>query len=119
MVGVDANAAYVMSSGEGAKSRIYKTGDGGKTWQVPPGGYRSAVGEFAGGYVAVGPSGTEINGDGLRWEHTDVVGLNAVGLMIGQVWAVGPKGLVARFVDRRQYWIENVGDRRSVRGDSR
>jgi len=96
--------------------------DNGRTWKLatePPGGYRSAVGKYGGGYVAVGPSGTEISADGLRWEHTDVVGLNAVGFDDGQVWAVGPKGLVARFVDRRQYWIENVGDRRSVRGDSR
>src|SRR5262252_10477624 len=27
-------AAYVMSSGEGAKSRIYKTTDGGMTWKL-------------------------------------------------------------------------------------
>ncbi|HEV2115644.1 MAG TPA: YCF48-related protein [Terriglobales bacterium] len=30
----DAERAYVMSSGEGDKSRIYKTGDGGKTWRL-------------------------------------------------------------------------------------
>ncbi|HSB74016.1 MAG TPA: hypothetical protein VLC12_00120, partial [Terriglobales bacterium] len=30
----DANTAYVMASGEGARSRIYKTGDGGKTWKL-------------------------------------------------------------------------------------
>lgn len=30
----DANVAYVMSSGEGDKSRIYKTDDGGKTWKL-------------------------------------------------------------------------------------
>jgi photosystem II stability/assembly factor-like uncharacterized protein len=29
-----ATAAYVMSSGEGEKSRIYKTTDGGKTWNL-------------------------------------------------------------------------------------
>jgi photosystem II stability/assembly factor-like uncharacterized protein len=28
----DANTAYLMSSGDGEKSRIYKTTDGGKTW---------------------------------------------------------------------------------------
>jgi photosystem II stability/assembly factor-like uncharacterized protein len=31
---LDANVAYVMSSGEGEKSRIYKTADGGKTWTL-------------------------------------------------------------------------------------
>lgn len=30
----DANTAYVLSIGEGEKSRIYKTTDGGKTWQL-------------------------------------------------------------------------------------
>ncbi len=30
----DADTAYVMSSGEGDKSRIYKTNDGGKTWKL-------------------------------------------------------------------------------------
>jgi photosystem II stability/assembly factor-like uncharacterized protein len=34
VVGIDRNSAYVMSSGEGEKSRIYKTRDGGKTWQL-------------------------------------------------------------------------------------
>ena len=91
-------------------TRAYKNAavseDGGQTWklaQVAPDGYRSAVGRYAGGYVTVGPSGTEISGDGLRWEHTDVVNLNAVGFDNGQVWAVGPKGSVARFVDHTQY----------------
>jgi len=30
----DADTAYVMSSGDGDKSRIYKTTDGGKTWKL-------------------------------------------------------------------------------------
>src|SRR5215471_18975888 len=30
--GVDANTAYLLSAGEGEKSRIYKTTDGGKSW---------------------------------------------------------------------------------------
>jgi photosystem II stability/assembly factor-like uncharacterized protein len=32
--GFDADTAYVMSSGDGDKSRIYKTIDGGKTWAL-------------------------------------------------------------------------------------
>src|SRR5262245_47095907 len=30
----DANTAYLLSIGEGDKSRIYKTADGGKTWTL-------------------------------------------------------------------------------------
>jgi photosystem II stability/assembly factor-like uncharacterized protein len=32
--GFDSNTAYLMSSGDGDKSRIYKTTDGGKTWKL-------------------------------------------------------------------------------------
>jgi photosystem II stability/assembly factor-like uncharacterized protein len=32
--GVDANTAYLLSIGEGEKSRIYKTTNGGNTWQL-------------------------------------------------------------------------------------
>jgi len=32
--GVDANTAYLLSAGEGEKSRIYKTADGGQTWTL-------------------------------------------------------------------------------------
>ena len=34
IVAFDANNAYVMSSGEGEKSRIYKTTDGGESWKL-------------------------------------------------------------------------------------
>src|SRR5229473_2387275 len=34
IVAFNASAAYVMSSGEGEKSRIYKTADGGETWTL-------------------------------------------------------------------------------------
>jgi photosystem II stability/assembly factor-like uncharacterized protein len=34
IVALSARTAYVMSSGEGEKSRIYKTTDGGKTWTM-------------------------------------------------------------------------------------
>jgi len=42
--GVDVNTAYVLSSGEGNASRIYKTEDGGETWHLQfknpgPGGF--------------------------------------------------------------------------------
>jgi photosystem II stability/assembly factor-like uncharacterized protein len=34
IVAFDADVAYLMSSGEGEKSRIYKTSDGGETWNL-------------------------------------------------------------------------------------
>src|SRR5690242_5662518 len=34
IVAFSASAAYVISSGEGEKSRIYKTADGGETWNL-------------------------------------------------------------------------------------
>jgi photosystem II stability/assembly factor-like uncharacterized protein len=34
IVAFDASTAYVMSSGEGEKSRIFKTTDGGETWNL-------------------------------------------------------------------------------------
>jgi len=34
IIAFDASTAYVMSSGEGEKSRIYKTTDGGETWNL-------------------------------------------------------------------------------------
>jgi photosystem II stability/assembly factor-like uncharacterized protein len=40
IVAFDASSAYVMSSGEGEKSRIYKTTDGGETWNLQYAGKR-------------------------------------------------------------------------------
>lgn len=87
--------------------RAYKNAgvsmDGGKTWQIaaqPPGGYRSSIGKMGGGYVAVGPTGSDISSDGLRWSHIGSENLNAYfySSVSGESWAVGPRGKVARFV---------------------
>lgn len=43
IVAFDATTAYVMSIGEGAKSRIYKTADGGKSWTLEFSGGRPAL----------------------------------------------------------------------------
>ena len=92
--------------------RAYKNAavskDGGKTWELatqPPGGYRSAVGRYFGGFVAVGPTGTETSVDGLRWNSIGKVNLNAFGssLLGGESWAVGPHGTVAKFLDQTKY----------------
>src|SRR5713226_8336847 len=40
IVAFNATTAYVMSSGEGEKSRIYKTTDGGETWNLQYAGNR-------------------------------------------------------------------------------
>jgi len=95
-------------------TRAYKNAavsrDGGKTWELAtrqPGGYRSAVGRYAGGFVAVGPTGTETSADGLRWNSIGKVNLNAFGssFLGGVSWAVGPHGTVAKFLDQTKYLI--------------
>jgi len=43
IVAFNAGTAYVMSSGEGEKSRIYKTIDGGETWTLPYAGKRKEL----------------------------------------------------------------------------
>jgi photosystem II stability/assembly factor-like uncharacterized protein len=82
--------------------------DGGKTWQVatkPPGGYRSAVGKYHNGYVAVGPTGTEISSDGLNWKRIGSENLNAYSFTAtrNRGWAAGPQGRVAQFMDHTKY----------------
>jgi photosystem II stability/assembly factor-like uncharacterized protein len=95
-------------------TRAYKNAaisrDGGDTWELatqPPGGYRSAVGKYAGGFVAVGPTGTETSVDGLRWKSIGKVNLNAFGssFLGSESWAVGPHGTVAKFLDQTKYLI--------------
>ena len=39
----DAKTAYVMSIGDGDKSRIYRTDDGGETWSLQYKDQRSAI----------------------------------------------------------------------------
>ena len=85
--------------------------DEGETWQLStqqPGGYRSAVAHIDDGrWVAVGPNGEEISGDfGVHWKRADSLNLNAMALLdIWTGWAVGPKGTIARFVNRYGYEI--------------
>jgi len=95
-------------------ARAYKNAavskDGRKTWEVAtqlPGGYRSAIGRYNGGYVAVGPTGAETSVDGLRWNSIGRVNFNAYAFPIpgNEGWAVGPHGTVARFLDQTKYLI--------------
>jgi photosystem II stability/assembly factor-like uncharacterized protein len=94
--------------------RAYKNAaickDGGKTWELaaqPPGGYRSAVGKYNGGYVAVGPTGAETSADGLHWNSIGKVNFNAYAFPFpgNAGWAVGPHGTVARLVDQTKYLL--------------
>jgi photosystem II stability/assembly factor-like uncharacterized protein len=94
-------------------ARAYKNAaisrDGGKTWELatqPPGGYRSAVGKYGSGFVAVGPAGAETSTDGLRWNSIGKQNFNAYGAPFGDAgWAVGPHGTVAKFLDQTKYLI--------------
>ncbi|HET6929415.1 MAG TPA: hypothetical protein VFI45_03780 [Candidatus Acidoferrum sp.] len=95
-------------------ARAYKNAavsrNGGKTWELarqPPGGYRSAVGKYNGGFVAVGPTGAETSADGLHWTSIGKLNFNAYAFPIpGDTgWAVGPHGTVAKFLDQTKYLI--------------
>jgi len=94
--------------------RAYKNAavsrDGGRSWELAtqlPGGYRSAVGKYGGGFVAVGPTGAETSVDGLRWNLIGKVNFNAYSSTIsgGWGWAVGLHGTVAKFLDQTKYLI--------------
>ncbi|MGH9711460.1 MAG: WD40/YVTN/BNR-like repeat-containing protein [Candidatus Acidiferrales bacterium] len=86
----------------GAKRVAAYSEDSGATWHVAatqPGGFRSAVGFFFhGDFAAVGPNGTDVSRDqGVHWQHTDDLNLNAASFAGTEGWAVGPKGTIARF----------------------
>jgi len=86
--------------------------DSGATWHladVQPGGYRSAVGSFSyGDYAAVGTNGTDVSHDrGVHWKHTDPMNLNAASFQGTAGWAVGPKGMIARFTTHYLDQVKN------------
>lgn len=77
------------------------TSDGGKTWtlvdqRLP---FCSAVTWAIDRWVAVGTSGSHVSlDDGATWNLLDRKNYNSVGFdSAGRGWAVGPKGVVARF----------------------
>jgi len=88
--------------------------DAGATWQLSaqqPGGYRSAVGSFShGDFAAVGPNGTDVSHDqGVHWQHTDYLNLNAASFDGTEGWAAGPKGTIARFKTHFFYQVKRMG----------
>src|SRR3981189_424537 len=62
----------------------------------------AGVGRYEGGYVTVGPTGAETSVDGLRWNSIGKVNFNAYAFpFLGNAgWAVGPHGIVAKFLDQ-------------------
>ena len=82
--------------------------DEGKSWQLSekqPGGYRSSVACIADSLcVAIGPTGENVSVSKVSaaiWKPTDSLNLNAATILdIENGWAVGPKGTIARFVNK-------------------
>jgi photosystem II stability/assembly factor-like uncharacterized protein len=77
--------------------------DGGATWQLAtkqPGGYRSAVASVGGStLVSAGPNGEDISYDfGITWNSSGTVNLNALAVLDNNMWGVGARGTVARFI---------------------
>jgi photosystem II stability/assembly factor-like uncharacterized protein len=78
------------------------TSNGGKSWNLAKGlnGYRSGVSFIdKNTIIAVGSNGSDISTDGGKtWKNLDKGNYNAVqSLGEGSTWAVGPKGMVAKF----------------------
>lgn len=80
------------------------TNDGGKTWTTASGlsGYRSGLAFIdRTTIIAVGSSGSDISSDGGKtWKSLDKSDYNSVcAKSKAAIWAVGPKGYVARYLD--------------------
>jgi photosystem II stability/assembly factor-like uncharacterized protein len=83
---------------------IALTVDGCQTWftaKTPPNGFRSAVAYLPDRkiWIAVGTSGADMSADGGKnWKPIDTGNYNAVSFASSKAgWAVGPKGLIAKF----------------------
>jgi photosystem II stability/assembly factor-like uncharacterized protein len=98
-IGIAAGGDYRKET-EGHQS-FARTQDGGKVWKaIDGGGYRSAVLWLPERkvWIATGTSGTDTSSDdGLTWQTIDRGSYNALSASPdGAVWAVGPKGNIAR-----------------------
>ncbi len=90
-----------------AERNVAVTSDGGETWELitasRPAGYRSCVarvrGKGAGTLVAVGPTGSDYSLDnGRSWKSISRMGFHSVSFAGDTGWAVGEKGLIAKYV---------------------
>jgi hypothetical protein len=78
---------------------VLRTRDGGKTWQAgtptkPAGVYFSSVIFHRDLIVAAGIKGIWTNSG--EWKNESLENVNAVGTVSGEIWAVGPKGMVLK-----------------------
>ena len=79
--------------------------DGGVTWTLatrPPTGFRSAV-AFVNRdtLLSAGTGGEDISTDqGTHWTHTGDKDLNAIAVLDGAAWAVGPNATIVHWTDR-------------------
>jgi photosystem II stability/assembly factor-like uncharacterized protein len=97
--------------------------DRGKTWQLAaqqPGGYRSGAAALYGSILAVGPTGEDISDDfGAHWKHISSLDLNAIFVLdTHNAWAVGVKGTIGRFINHKQYSVQNNMREQSERPQS-
>lgn len=80
---------------------LLRSTDGGRTWPLVyrPGGLREAAIRYRGGFLLTGPSGTDLSTDGGKtWKAVANPGaLHTLANAGGTVWAVGDKGLIARW----------------------
>jgi photosystem II stability/assembly factor-like uncharacterized protein len=93
---------------EQAGGSVARTSDGGRTWVLSrgtaPAGYRSGVAVVRGTsgltVIAVGPTGTDLSGDGGEsWRRLGTTGFDAVSFSGPDAgWAVGEDGRISKFV---------------------
>jgi photosystem II stability/assembly factor-like uncharacterized protein len=79
--------------------------DQGATWNLavqPPGGFRSAVAFLdRNTLLTVGTGGEDVSTDhGAHWTRTGDLDLNAIAVLDGQAWAVGPEATVVHWSNR-------------------
>lgn len=87
-----------------AAHNIAITEDGGKKWTAPetgPNGFRSAITYLPDTktWIATGTAGSDVSTDkGKTWKQFDKGNYNAMSFLLSYAgWAVGPKGVIARF----------------------
>ncbi len=78
--------------------------DAGATWNLaarPPGGFRSGVAFLDHNtLLTVGAGGEDVSTDqGAHWMRTGDVNLNAIAVLDGAAWAVGPDATIVRWGD--------------------
>jgi photosystem II stability/assembly factor-like uncharacterized protein len=88
----------------GSKRTAAYSLDQGATWSLaarPPGGFRSTVAFLnRNTLLAVGTGGEDVSTDqGARWTRTGDLNLNAIAVLDGAAWAVGPDATIAHWSD--------------------